>query len=370
MHPWWQGFKSCFVTLAALPLFMFSITNNKYWLYSLSFSGFIYPPVLPILFLTAGMTWVLDFFRKKELSILALASLLGSGILFVVFYKLTGNGGVTVSGFAPSEWLTPAKWFRYLPAMMMKSFFIPVVAICPVLIYLFTSCNKRQLKVKTLIPVVFMYLVCMAVWMAFIKNIDANQSFLLLFTPVVGLSVGLLIILFWIKKRFILVLALSLLFMVPELIEAFSHNSPVSSTGVKTSAFLKKVGSASILYITAPNELHNVYQFNERVYTGIDHFILDNPSLNLFSTVAASITDTTKFNPITLSMYQTYRAWSPYFKVCNYVNPFDDCFEKWVELHEIQYICARPQTKMSPNWIPVSVDSDYIFYHLVDNQTN
>lgn len=364
MHPWWQGYKICFVTLAALPLFIFWRTKKSEWLYYLSFSVFLYPPVLPILLVVACVTWGVEWFRKNNPPFLSLVSLFASGMFFILFYKLTGNGGATVSGFAPAEWLTLSNWFRYLPAMLMKSLFIPIIALVPVFVYLIYSRKENILQKSLFLNILVMYVICMGVWMMFIKNVDANQSFLLLFTPVVGLSVLILSVHLWFRKRFIIAFLLVVVYVIPGLAKAITHQSSIPKPGSSTTSFLKAAGASSILYIPGENENTNVYQFNERVYTGIDHFIVQNPDIKLFSVVAASITDTSMFNPVTLNMYQTYRNRSPYFQSCGYIQPGSDCLLNWMKQNRIQYVCARPGTAMPDFVRPVSVDNDFIIYQL------
>ena len=364
MHPWWQGFKICFVALAALPLFFYWKTQNLQWLYLLSVSVFIYPPVLPILLLTACIYWSFEWIRKKNPPIKILISLINSGLFFAFFYKTAGNAGPNVSGFAPMEWLSFSNWLRYLPAMLMKSLFIPLLTLAPVIIFLLYRWKKIELKYSLLLKIFVLYAVCMVVWMAFIKNVDANQSFLLLFTPLVCLSVALLLLHLWFRKQFIAAFLLASVYIVPEFAGAFNHQSPLPKTANNTTTFLKQIGASSILYIPDEYENKNVYQFNERVYTGIDHFIMVNPNLKLYSAAAAGMTDTTSFNSITLSTYQTFRNISPFYKTCGFVNPASDCLSTWLQKNRIQYVCAKPEIHMPAKFESISKDADFVFYEL------
>ncbi len=204
----------------------------------------------------------------------------------------------------------------------------------------------------------------MGVWMMFVKNIDANQSFLLLFTPVVGLSIGLLLLHLWSQKKITIALILSILYIIPEFIFAFRVKTPIPITDHQTSNILKKMGAASILYIPDLGELKNIYQFNERVYTGIDHFILDNPTLELYSAAAAIMTDTLQFNPVTLNMYHTFRSISPVYQNCGLVQSGSDCLLEFAKKHRINYLCVKKGTPGIKNMNQYFESSQYIFYKL------
>jgi hypothetical protein len=244
----------------------------------------------------------------------------------------------------------------------MKTFVISAFGFLPVLLLGFT--NRHIVKSKTVQFLGFLLPICIGVWIIFAKNIDANQSFLLLFGSILPM-LALIIIwqLVFIKKRIYLGALFMLIYVYPELIKAYSFKSSIVEDTPETKEFVQNLGKNDrLLFLPNGTDLNIVYDFNERVYTGVNQFVLHNPKVVIFSLAGAMKTNTSIFNPSSYIMYQFYRDISPYYKECGYFDITSPCFYTFLKKYHISVICSKNKKLQLTGWKRVTNDTGYYFY--------
>lgn len=162
--------KMIFVLLIIITLFLYLIKRSKESFIILFFSAFLYPPIAPIIFVTALIWWFyLKIFGVKE-SWMTLFILVGLSIGFALFYmSFKNDSGNTISNFSLNEWLTVKGWIKYLPGIIMKVFFIPIISFLPIYYLIYKNRDKDQIK-DSLMLIFLFYIVSVGVVAIFIKK--------------------------------------------------------------------------------------------------------------------------------------------------------------------------------------------------------
>ena len=105
--------KMIFVLLIIITLFIYLTKRSKESFLLLFFSAFLYPPIAPIIFVTALIWWFyLKMFSVKE-SWMTLFILIGLSLGFAIFYiSFKSDSGNSISNFSLNEWLTVSGWVK------------------------------------------------------------------------------------------------------------------------------------------------------------------------------------------------------------------------------------------------------------------
>jgi len=359
--------KITFVSIIVIAIFLFIINPNSNTFISLLFTSFFYPPILPIVML-AVFLWCmyLNFSGAKLLSVYFFI-LIFLSLGFILFYTFFGNhSGSTISGFSLKEWLTISGWLKYLPAIIMKTFLIPLLCFSPILL----SIIKKKVDISITKPTLFivlLYFICLAVWAVFVKNVDANQAFLLLFG---GILPSIMLYSIWnliFIRRNVFGLFLGLIYILPGIVNGINLKSPVKKESISTVSFVKHLKNSRILFLTRKSDLNSIYNFNEKVYTGVNQFILYNPTIDLISVASSTIGDSKRINSSSIEMYNFYRDNSPYYKECGYVDITSKCFRNFLKKYKIDVICTKKMDVKILGWHKVLNNSEYFFYRPVEN---
>ena len=168
----------------------------------------------------------------------------------------------------------------------MKVFIIPIISFLPIHYLIYKNRGKDQIK-ESLLLIFLLYLVSVVVVAVFIKNIDAYQAFTLVFGGILTLSMLFTIwYLTFIKKSFWGFFFI-FIFLVPGIYDTINYKTEVKKDLISTIQYIKNNRGNRILYLPNNSELNSVFHFNEKVYTGINQFILYNSKIDLMSIAAA-----------------------------------------------------------------------------------
>jgi hypothetical protein len=205
------------------------------------------------------------------------------------------------------------------------------------------------------------------VWVVFAKNLDAKQPFFLLIGSILFL-ISLFGILFLFNyQRRVVGLLIFFALISPGLLKAFYFQNPIKKIDAKTISFLNMIGKKRILYLPNSDEIKNIFNRNERVYTGINSFILQNDSLELMSISASFYIDTLNLNKSIVNSYQFLKNNSPYYNLCgDYKISNADCFNRFVKNYNIDYVCTRYDNPLDSNWKNVFASDYYNFYKKIE----
>ena len=363
IHPAYKNMKIFLIwsIVLAILLYLKESTSERFIIMIVSL--FFYIPVLPLV-MVAIFFWLLyQRYMSFRTRVFDLYFFLLLGLSFILIYVLFGNqNGTTISGFSLNDLFSTKYWAKILPAIIMKTFVISAFGFLPVLLLGFT--NRHIVKSKTVQFLGFLLPICIGVWIIFAKNIDANQSFLLLFGSILPM---LAIIIIWqlvfIKKRIYLGALFMLIYIYPELIKAYSFKSSIPKDTLEIKEFVQNLGKNDrLLFLPNGTDLNIVYDFNERVYTGVNQFILYNPNVVIFSLAGAMKTNTSIFSSSSDIMYQFYRDISPYYKECGYFDITSPCFYTFLKKYHISVICSKNEKLQLTGWKRVTNDIGYYFY--------
>ncbi len=154
-----------------------------------------------------------------------------------------------------------------------------------------------------------------------------------------------------------------LIYIFPGIIKAYSFKSIIIEDTPETKQFVQNLGANDrLLFLPNGTDLTSVYDFNERVYTGVNQFVLHNPEVVLFSLAGSIKKDTSIFNAASYTMYQFYRDISPYYKECGYFDIASPCFYVFLKKHHINVICSKHKNLQLVGWKRVSDNIGYYFY--------
>ncbi|KAB1155815.1 hypothetical protein [Flavobacterium luteum] len=359
----WGSIKMIFLMNIVIALFLYLQKPNSNKFITLLFTTFFYLPVLPILMLTLFIWWCYLYFSGSKTELKDIIILISLSIGFIFYYFVNGNhGGTTVSGFSIKEWFSLSNWIKYCPAIAMKTIFIPIFGFFP--IYFLILRKRVSIKSKPFLFMILLYSICIAVWAAFIKNIDANQAFLLFFGAILPLLMLLgLWNLIFVKRSPILGFLLVNIYLIPGIIHASKYNNQIKKDQVSTIDYIQKLDNARVLYIPDKTELNSVYDYNERVYTGMNQFILYNSKVDLISVAASFDGNYLKNNA--LEMYTFYRDISSYYKQCGYFDVSSKCFKDFIRNCKINVICTKNKEMHVEGWAKDFENSDYSFYKIL-----
>jgi hypothetical protein len=358
----WGSIKMIFLIIIVIALFLYLQNPNSDRFITLLFTSFFYLPVLPILMLTLFIWWCYLYFSGSKTEFKDIVILIALSIGFILYYFVNGNhGGTTVSGFSIKEWFTLSNWIKYCPAIAMKTILIPIFGFLPLCFFI---PSKKVRVSKPFLFIILLYSICIAVWAAFIKNIDANQAFLLFFGAILPL---LMLFFIWnlifIKRSPILGFFLVFIYIIPGIIHASKYDSQIKKDQVSTINYIQKHDNTRILYIPENAELNSVYDYNERVYTGMNQFILYNSKIDLISVAASFDGNYLKNNA--LEMYTFYRDISPYYRQCGYFDDSSKCFKDFIKNFKIDIICTKNKEMNIEGWKKDFENSDYSFYKIL-----
>ena len=116
------------------------------------------------------------------------------------------------------------------------------------------------------------------------------------------------------------------------------------------------------MFIPNKTDLTSVFDFNERVYTGINQFVLYNSKIVLMSFPAAIEIDTTFLNSSSHTMYEYYRHNSPYFSKFGFIDFSSNCFYDFLNKKKINVICSRVKDLPIKGWFLSREEGGYYFY--------
>lgn len=359
----WGNIKMIYIMNIVIALFLYLQKTNFETFVTLIFASFFYLPVLPMIIVTLLLWKVCLYFLNHEIEIKDFFILIAISVSFALYYSINGNhNGTTVSGFSIKEWFVLQNWIKYCPAILMKTILIPLFGLLPIS-YLIFKTRASLSSNKSFLFLVLLFLVCIGVWAVFIKNVDANQAFLLLFGAILPLIMILIIwYLLFIKRKLLFGSVLVILYIIPGIVHAIGFKTEIQKDKISSINYIKKLSEPRVLYIPEKDELKSVYDFNERVYTGINQFILYNSKINLFSVSASFQGDNLKIS--SLEMYNAYRGISPYYKECGYLDTSSKCFKDYLKKNKIDIICTKNKSIHFDGWVKDFENSDYIFYKL------
>ena len=358
--------KMIFVLIIVITLFLYLVKQTKESFISLFFATFLYLPIFPIIILASFIWWMYSrFYKPNSLQVLLILSSLTLG--FILFYVMFSNHSeTTISGLSIKEWFSISGWRTYAPAIMMKVFIIPLLTFLPIYIVFFRK-EKDFLFSKNNLFILLLYIICIGVWSVFVKNIDANQAFLLLFGCILPLFALVLIWNLIFVKKSIFGFLFFLLYLFPGILNGINSTSPIKHDLDSTIKFVNQLDNKKILFLSQESDLKSIYDYNERVYTGINQFILYNSTIDLLS-VAASTNKTENkndFSSIGIRMHDFYRGNSPYYKECGYLDITSKCFQDYLEKFNVEVICTKDKNLVIQNWIKVFQNQDYSFYEKI-----
>lgn len=363
MGPAWKNLKTLYILniFIALMIYLKKASSNNFIILILSL--FFYIPVFPIVMLTISFWFVFLNFKNIKISKYHLYIYVLLLLLFIAVYTFLGNHkGTTISGFSLNELFTISHWLKILPSIIMKSVIIPIIGFSPLLLLLIKK-QKIFLHSRTLIFIILLYLVCMSVWIVFVKNIDANQSFLLLFSVIFPLVSAIITWYLLFVKKNILGLLLVFIYVLPGISNAYNYKSPLKDDDQGVKEFIANLKSNTrVLFIPNKTDLTSVFDFNERVYTGINQFVLYNSKIVLMSFPAAIEIDTTFLNTSSYTMYEYYRNNSPYFSKCGFIDFSSTCFYDFLNKKKIDVICSRFKDLPIKGWFLSREEGGYYFY--------
>lgn len=359
----WKSLKIIYVLNIILALFLYLRTLSLYSFSILLFVSFFYLPVLPIIFLALFLYMIYLYFSGDKTQIKNIVVLIFWVLGFVAFYLFLGNhSGTTISSFSLKEWLSFSGVLKYSPAILMKVVFIPLFGIIPFW-YLYFKNKSYFLHSKYIYFIGLLYLICLSVWCSFVKNVDSNQAFLLIFGALLPLLVLATIWYYAFIKDKKWILFLLLVYILPGILNIVNFKCPINQDLYSTRQYVSKLHqNCKILYLPDPATLYTVYDFNERVYTGINQFILYNPNVDLISVSGAIQSDIPKNNPAIIEMYNFYRETSPYYKECGYLDTKSKCFTAFLSKYKIKLICSKNKKLNINGWHKDFENKDYCFY--------
>lgn len=358
----WKGLRMMYLLNIVVALFLYLKTPTSDTFQSLLFVSFFYLPVFPILILALFLWWIYLHFSGVKTAIIDFVILIGLACGTMFFYVFYGShAGTTVSGFSLIEWLKIDNWLKFSPAIIMKAVVIPLVGLSPFFLIILRK-RLDLLNSKIFHFIVLLYLICIGVWGIFVKNVDANQAFLLIFGGIIPLAILFAIWNLIFIRKSLFGLFLVFIYLVPGIMDAINFKSPVKKELASTITFIAQLGQGKLLYLPEKSELNSVYDFNERVYTGMNQFILYNSKVDLISVSASIEGDNKKINSSTLGMYNFYKQNSPYYKQCGYVDLTSKCFTDFLIKHKIYIICTKKTNLHINGWYKKFENSDYCFY--------
>lgn len=361
----WRGLKMIYVLNIVIALFLYLKTTNFDTFITVLLVSFFYIPVFPIVILTVFIWMFYMHFYVFRTTYSNFFILIYFSLGTVLFYLFFGNhGGTTVSNFSLVEWLNIDVWVKYMPAILMKVLLIPIFGFFPFFLLILKR-RKYILSLKPALFITILYIICISVWCLFVNNVDANQAFLLLFG---GIIPAVILFSTWnlifIKKKLVMGFFLIALYLLPGVIDAMNFNSPIKRDSASTIQFINQLNSKRLLYLPEKAELNSIYDFNERVYTGVNQFILYNTSIDLISVSASFKGNNIGMNASTSRMYNFYKQNSPYYKECGYVEFSSQCFVNFLKKSKIDIICTRNKDLNIKGWSKSFENLDYSFYEL------
>jgi hypothetical protein len=357
--------KALYVIPIIISLFIFLNKNSQENLILLIFSCFLYYPLLPYILLSL-VAWIIGCkihsFRLDKFSLITILFLIFF-LCLQYFYFHFSNVNIVEKNIKLSDFLTSSFLLGIIPGIVLKAIFIPIFGFGSILLIIYTFCKNFKIAFKNYLFYIILYLISFGIWVIFYKNLDAKQPFFMLIGSVLVLLslAGIMFLLNSSKKMIAILIYVTLLF--PGILKAYNYENQVKRVDHKTALFLKNIGKKRILYIPQFHEIKNIYSRNERVYTGINSFILTNDSLELISISSSFYLDTINVNESVKNSYLIFKKNSAFYNQCGYFNDSKlDCLVQYVKKYNIDYICTKFSIPISSNLKKVFSTENNNFY--------
>jgi hypothetical protein len=360
----WMSPKVLFVIPIIISLLIFLNNQNQENLIVFIFSSFLYFPLLPILLLSITL-WVI-FNRAQSIkfdnsSFIIIGSLIILLALYFFNFLLSNNLHTNKSNI--SNLIDFGNFTKVIPSIVLKGIIIPFVTFGSLFLLIFYACKSFKIVFKNYQLYILIYLISFSLWVVFAINIDSKQPFFLLIGSILIL-LSLIGILFLLNsnRKWIGIL-IYLVFLFPGLLKAYYFESNLQKIDSKTASFVKNIGKKRVLYLPQVDEIKNIYSRNERVYTGINSFLIYNDSLELSTISASYYLDTTNLNKSIIYSYLILKQCSPFFNLCgNFNNSMPNCLKEYVKKYNIDYICTSYKNPLDSSWNHVFKSNYYNFY--------
>ena len=313
----WMSPKVLFVIPIIISLFIFLNNQNQKNLIVFIFSSFLYFPLLPILLLSITL-WVI-FNRAQSIkldksSFIIIGSLIFLLALYFFNFLLSNNAHINRSNI--SNLIDFSNLTKVLPSIVLKGIIIPFVTFGSLFLLIFYACKNFKIVFRNYQFYILIYLISFSLWVVFAINIDSKQPFFLLAGSIlIILSLFGILFLLNSNKKWVGIL-IYFIFLIPGLLKAYYFESPLQKIDSKTASFVKSIGKKRLLFLPKVDEIKNIYSRNERVYTGINSFLIYNDSLELSTISASYYLDTTDLNQSIINSYLTFRQYSPFLNLC------------------------------------------------------
>jgi hypothetical protein len=360
----WMSPKVLFVIPIIISLFIFLNNHSQENLMVFIFSIFLYFPLLPILLLSITLWLIFNRAQSIKLdnsSFIILGSLTILLALYFFNFLLSNNLHTNKSNI--SNLIDFGNLTKVLPSIILKAIIIPFVTFGSLFLLIFYVCKSFKIAFKNYQLYILIYLISFSLWVVFAINIDSKQPFFLLIGSILIL-LSLIGILFLLNsnRKWIGIL-IYFIFLFPGILKAYNFESTLQKIDSNTASFVKNIGKKRILYLPQVDEIKNIYSRNERVYTGINSFLIYNDSLELVNISASYYLDTSNLNQSIINSYLSFKQNSPFFNLCGDFNYSKfDCLKQYVKKYNIDYICTSYNNPLDSSWNNVFKSNYYNFY--------
>ena len=288
----------------------------------------IYPLIIPVLLPSIILFRLYQHrFKIKSISPILVIFTMAAGI----FMLLNSPGP---SDIASGSYLNP----KLLGKIFFVGLLVPVVSFCFIF---FVDYGIIQLRIKR----IFIFLgiadiIALSLWLILHENIDANQFFSIPFCSILVLMATLALYSLFKKRLYWFAAAGCILYIIPfinEYKELGFVSTPENLKGLANAI----PNEAKVLYIPLKSEIHNIYDYTERMSNPINSIFLIREDLHVIN-IAASLAPPFKLdNPIRNSMFEYARSISPYYNQCG---EFDQnnltCLFLFLQRNQIRYLLA------------------------------
>lgn len=365
MNGIWMGLKKWYIIIPVVTLLLYAKEKAFDKCVIMTISGFIYLPLMPIIVISMTIWYMVQMLKGDLGYIRNMVFVLITGTLIGLFYTVIGKSGSVAVGTTILDWLYMDHWTNRAPAIILKVIIAPVISLLPILlIVLITKAARFRIYPTKIAPYIIIYFVCILFWMMFSMNIDANQSFLLVFGAMIPIIIILGLTKIFMAEYKIATLILVAIYYCPGILSAMTSQDNNMTLTPDERIQLKKYTNDRILYIPDNDELNSVYAYNERVYTGANSLQVYSDDLELASVASSIYCDTSNMNEIELYMYRHYRDMSPYYKKCGVYKVEDSCLLEFTRERKIQIICAISDNVIPDNCRMMGRIKDYKFFKI------
>ena len=288
----------------------------------------IYPLIIPVLLPALIVYRIYQHgFKIKSISPVLVIFTLAAGI----FMLLNSPGP---SDIAVGSYLNP----KLMGKIFFVGFLVPAVSFC---VIFFVDYKVIQLNIK----LIFIFLgiadvFALSLWFILHENIDANQFFSIPFCSTLVLLSTLAVYALFKKRHYWIATIFCVLYVLPFINQYKELNFVSTPENLKVLANAIP-NEAKVLYIPLKSEIHNIYDYTERMSNPINSIFLIREDLHVIN-IAASLAPPFKLdNPIRNSMFEYARSISPYYRHCG---EFDQdnltCLFLFLQRNRIRYLLA------------------------------